>query len=55
MVSAHNFPCSYGHRAWPFYASTIDGAACEDLFWRKMQTSPMLLGKLCRCFGLMPS
>ena len=46
MFLPYNFPCSYGHRAWPFYASTIDGAVGEDLFWRKMQTSPNFVRKI---------
>lgn len=46
MFLPYYFPCSYGHRAWPFYASTVDGAACEDLFWRKMQTSPNFVRKI---------
>lgn len=46
MFLPYHFPCSYGHRAWPFYASTIDEAIYEDLFWRKMQTSPNFVKKV---------
>lgn len=39
-VSSPCFPRHNGHRAWPYYAETVDGAAIEDLFWRKVQVSP---------------
>ena len=29
-----------GHRAWPYYSESVDGAAIEDLFWRQVQTNP---------------
>ena len=30
----------FGHRAWPFYSKSVEGAFIEDLFWRKVQTDP---------------
>ena len=46
MFLPYHFPCSYGHRAWPFYASTIDEAIFVDLFLRNMQTSPNFVKKV---------
>lgn len=40
------FPHHNGHRAWPYYADTIQDAAVEDLFWRKMQAEPTFTKKV---------
>ncbi|MBD5418324.1 MAG: AAA family ATPase [Desulfovibrio sp.] len=37
------FPHHNGHPAWPYLAETIEDAAIEDLFWRKMQTDSVFL------------
>lgn len=34
------FPKSNGHIAWSYASKTIEEAAIEDLFWRKIQVSP---------------
>lgn len=34
------FPKSNGHIAWNWASKTIEAAAIEDLFWRKVQVSP---------------
>lgn len=39
-VNSSSFPRHNGHRAWHYYAKTIEDAAIEDLFWRIVQTSP---------------
>lgn len=47
-VSSPCFPRHNGHRAWPYYAETVDGAAIEDLFWRKVQVSPHFTAEVVR-------
>lgn len=47
-VSSPCFPRHNGHRAWPYYAETVDGAAIEDLFWRKVQVSPNFAAEVVR-------
>lgn len=40
------YPHHYGHPAWPYYAETVEDAAIEDLFWRKMQADPTFTKKV---------
>lgn len=34
------FPQNNGHTAWSYASKTLEEAAIEDLFWRKVQGTP---------------
>lgn len=42
------FPKSNGHIAWNWASKTIEAAAIEDLFWRKVQVSPSFAWEVVR-------
>ena len=42
------FPKSNGHIAWNWASNTIEAAAIEDLFWRKVQVSPSFAWEVVR-------